>query len=84
MLYSRAHVVTSIRPMVSGASKVLCSSFAISHQSHVAAAVEVKVHAGDIPGLHAAQERLGSAELPGTSEPLRGDRSGLSASPRRR
>ncbi|MBV9450535.1 MAG: hypothetical protein JO345_32065 [Streptosporangiaceae bacterium] len=46
----RPYVVTSIRPMVSGASKVLSSSFAISHQPHVAAAVEVKIHARDVPG----------------------------------
>jgi hypothetical protein len=41
--------------MVSGASKVLCSSSAISHQSHAAAAVEVKVLAADVPSLHAAR-----------------------------
>src|SRR5580693_6190886 len=66
--------------MVSGASKMLCSPSAISHQSHVAAAVKVKVHAGDVPGLHAAPERLGSVELLATSEPLRSDRSGLPTS----
>src|SRR5262249_2135708 len=82
-LYSSAQVVKSIRLMVSGASKDSAwfgmSEFGMTDQPPVAAAVQMQVLPGDVPGVHAAQERAGGAELGGQAVPAGGDRLRLTA-----